>query len=45
LVIWLVLGMTIYFFYGRKNSKLAQHPELQATDFEFPSKKPELDLN
>ena len=29
LVIWLVLGMTIYVFYGRKHSKLAQ---LQATE-------------
>jgi APA family basic amino acid/polyamine antiporter len=32
LVIWLVLGMTIYVFFGRKHSKLAQHPELQATE-------------
>lgn len=32
LVIWLVLGMTIYVFYGRKHSKLAQHQELQATE-------------
>lgn len=32
LVIWLVLGMTIYVFYGRKNSKLAQHPELQISN-------------
>jgi APA family basic amino acid/polyamine antiporter len=44
LVIWLVLGMTIYIFYGRKHSKLAQHPALQATDSEFLSNKPELDL-
>jgi basic amino acid/polyamine antiporter, APA family len=45
LVIWLVLGMTIYVFYGRKHSKLAQHAESQARDIEFPSKKPKLDLN
>ena len=29
LVIWLILGMTIYVFYGRKHSKLAQHPNLK----------------
>jgi APA family basic amino acid/polyamine antiporter len=49
LVIWLVLGMIIYVFYGRKHSSLAQHPELQAADeaialSEFPSNKPKLDL-
>ena len=32
LLIWLALGMTIYIFYGRKHSKLAQHPELKATE-------------
>lgn len=32
LVIWLILGMTIYVFYGRKHSKLAQQPELKATE-------------
>jgi APA family basic amino acid/polyamine antiporter len=32
LIIWLVLGMSIYVFYGRNHSKLAQHPELQATE-------------
>ncbi len=32
LVIWLILGMTIYVFYGRRHSKLAKHPELKATE-------------
>jgi basic amino acid/polyamine antiporter, APA family len=32
LVIWLVLGMTIYVFYGRKHSKLAQENALQSTE-------------
>jgi APA family basic amino acid/polyamine antiporter len=32
LLVWLVLGMSIYVFYGRKHSKLAQHPELQAEE-------------
>lgn len=32
LVIWLILGMTIYVFYGRKHSKLAQEPELHTTE-------------
>jgi basic amino acid/polyamine antiporter, APA family len=32
LLVWLVLGMSIYVFYGRKHSKLAQHPELQAAE-------------
>lgn len=35
LLIWLVLGMSIYVFYGRKHSKLAQHPGLQATEEEI----------
>lgn len=32
LVIWLILGMTIYVFYGRKHSKLAHQPELHTTE-------------